>query len=92
MSGSSCQQATALTHAKLLQMWPSLLLGTEDKSTRDQIVPLEEEADRLAQPPSGFGVFLNIKGPELLRNYVSRAAHPARLPNVRGKRLAGPCL
>ncbi|QVQ54591.1 proteasome ATPase [Spiractinospora alimapuensis] len=28
------------------------------KESRDQIVALKEEVDRLAQPPSGFGVFL----------------------------------
>ncbi|MEP7055198.1 MAG: proteasome ATPase, partial [Actinomycetota bacterium] len=30
------------------------------KEARDQIVALKEEVDRLAQPPSGFGVFLRI--------------------------------
>jgi proteasome-associated ATPase len=30
------------------------------REARDQIVALKEEVDRLAQPPSGFGVFLNI--------------------------------
>ncbi|MDX6401870.1 MAG: proteasome-associated ATPase, partial [Gaiellaceae bacterium] len=29
------------------------------KEARDQIVALKEEVDRLAQPPSGFGVFLH---------------------------------
>jgi proteasome-associated ATPase len=29
------------------------------REARDQIVALKEEVDRLAQPPSGFGVFLN---------------------------------
>jgi proteasome-associated ATPase len=29
------------------------------REARDQIVALKEEIDRLAQPPSGFGVFLN---------------------------------
>src|SRR6202022_3863336 len=28
------------------------------RDARDQIVALKEEIDRLAQPPSGFGVFL----------------------------------
>ena len=28
------------------------------KEARDQIVALKEEVDRLAQPPSGFGMFL----------------------------------
>src|SRR5215471_19117450 len=28
------------------------------REARDQIVALKEEVDRLAQPPSGFGVFL----------------------------------
>ena len=30
------------------------------KEARDQIVALKEEVDRLAQPPSGFGVFLRV--------------------------------
>src|SRR6516162_6315653 len=29
------------------------------REARDQIIVLKEEVDRLAQPPSGFGVFLN---------------------------------
>jgi len=32
------------------------------REARDQIVALKEEVDRLAQPPSGFGVFLLIGG------------------------------
>src|SRR5215472_11680131 len=28
------------------------------REARDQIVALKEEVDRLAQPPSGFGIFL----------------------------------
>jgi proteasome-associated ATPase len=31
------------------------------KESRDQIVALKEEVDRLAQPPSGFGVFLSAR-------------------------------
>ncbi|RBQ19101.1 proteasome ATPase [Spongiactinospora rosea] len=31
------------------------------KEARDQIVALKEEVDRLAQPPSGFGVFLSAR-------------------------------
>ncbi|MFB9719871.1 proteasome ATPase [Planobispora longispora] len=31
------------------------------KEARDQIVALKEEVDRLAQPPSGFGVFLEAR-------------------------------
>src|SRR5262249_12641914 len=33
-------------------------LGGTLREARDQIVALKEEVDRLAQPPSGFGVFL----------------------------------
>ena len=33
-------------------------LVTTLKEARDQIVTLKEEVDRLAQPPAGFGVFL----------------------------------
>ena len=36
-------------------------LATTLREARDQIVALKEEADRLAQPPSGFGVFLNAR-------------------------------
>ncbi|MCW2587027.1 MAG: ATPase central domain protein, partial [Frankiales bacterium] len=35
------------------------LVGTL-KEARDQIIALKEEVERLAQPPSGFGVFLGI--------------------------------
>src|SRR3712207_1851132 len=34
------------------------------KEARDQIVALKEEVDRLAQPPSGFGVFLQANDDE----------------------------
>ena len=33
-------------------------LATALREARDQIVALKEEVDRLAQPPSGFGIFL----------------------------------
>src|SRR5262245_63201338 len=33
-------------------------LASTLREARDQIVALKEEVDRLAQPPSGFGVFL----------------------------------
>jgi proteasome-associated ATPase len=33
-------------------------LATTLREARDQIVTLKEEVDRLAQPPSGFGIFL----------------------------------
>ena len=32
------------------------------REARDQIVALKEEVDRLAQPPSGFGIFLDARG------------------------------
>ena len=34
------------------------------REARDQIVALKEEVDRLAQPPSGFGVFLGARRPD----------------------------
>jgi proteasome-associated ATPase len=34
-------------------------LSSTLREARDQIVALKEEVDRLAQPPAGFGVFLN---------------------------------
>ena len=39
-------------------------LVTTLKEARDQIVALKEEVDRLAQPPSGFGVFLHLADDE----------------------------
>ena len=36
------------------------LVGTL-REARDQIVALKEEVDRLAQPPSGFGIFLDAR-------------------------------
>ena len=32
------------------------------REARDQIIALKEEVDRLAQPPSGFGIFLSATG------------------------------
>src|SRR5688500_13354315 len=32
------------------------------REARDQIVALKEEVDRLAQPPTGFGTFLQLNG------------------------------
>ena len=56
------------------------------REARDQIVALKEEVDRLAQPPSGFGVFLNANEDDTcdvppyfldaLANFVD--AHPNR--------------
>jgi proteasome-associated ATPase len=37
-------------------------LGGTLREARDQIVALKEEVDRLAQPPSGFGIFLTATG------------------------------
>jgi proteasome-associated ATPase len=36
-------------------------LASTLREARDQIVALKEEVDRLAQPPSGFGVFLSAR-------------------------------
>ncbi len=36
-------------------------LASTLREARDQIVALKEEVDRLAQPPSGFGVFLAVR-------------------------------
>ena len=38
------------------------------REARDQIVALKEEVDRLAQPPSGFGVFLAARTLERRRS------------------------
>jgi len=37
-------------------------LASTLREARDQIVALKEEVDRLAQPPSGFGIFLSSTG------------------------------
>ena len=49
------------------------------REARDQIVALKEEVDRLAQPPSGFGVFL-----EACRGRHRRRVH--RRPQDAGQR------
>ena len=36
------------------------------REARDQIMTLKEEVDRLAQPPAGFGTFLNINEDETI--------------------------
>jgi proteasome-associated ATPase len=36
-------------------------IATTLREARDQIVALKEEVDRLAQPPSGFGIFLEAR-------------------------------
>ncbi len=36
-------------------------LASTLREARDQIVALKEEVDRLAQPPSGFGIFLSAQ-------------------------------
>ncbi|MFI0422710.1 proteasome ATPase [Spongiactinospora sp. 9N601] len=40
------------------------------KEARDQIVALKEEVDRLAQPPSGFGVFLSAREDDTLEVFT----------------------
>ena len=47
--GAGCRPSTGRTSGS-----PDTL-----REARDQIVALKEEVDRLAQPPSGFGIFLN---------------------------------
>ncbi len=58
------------------------------REARDQIVALKEEVDRLAQPPSGFGVFLNgsddntadvFTGGRKMRVHVSPAVEVEKL-------------
>ena len=39
-------------------------LSTTLREARDQIVTLKEEVDRLAQPPTGFGTFLQLNADE----------------------------
>src|ERR1700735_6093 len=40
------------------------------RDARDQIVALKEEVDRLAQPPSGFGVYLSA-GPDGIADFFT---------------------
>ncbi|RCV51559.1 proteasome ATPase [Marinitenerispora sediminis] len=41
------------------------------KEARDQIVALKEEVDRLAQPPSGFGVFLGSRDDDTIEIFTN---------------------
>ncbi|MBB6172054.1 proteasome-associated ATPase [Nocardiopsis mwathae] len=41
------------------------------KEARDQIVALKEEVDRLAQPPSGFGIFLETRDDETVEIFTN---------------------
>ncbi|PSK98074.1 proteasome-associated ATPase [Murinocardiopsis flavida] len=41
------------------------------KEARDQIVALKEEVDRLAQPPSGFGVFLQARDDDTVEIFTN---------------------
>ena len=53
------------------------------REARDQIVALKEEVDRLAQPPSGFGVFLSANDDDTVRRLHRR-------PQDAGERVARP--
>jgi proteasome-associated ATPase len=63
-------RASRLVEERLAQTEATLsgLTSQNDRLTstlreaRDQIIALKEEVDRLAQPPSGFGVFLESNG------------------------------
>ncbi|GAA3721460.1 proteasome-associated ATPase [Spinactinospora alkalitolerans] len=46
-------------------------LVTTLKEARDQIVALKEEVDRLAQPPSGFGVFLEARDDDTVEIFTN---------------------
>src|SRR5699024_11465824 len=46
-------------------------LVTTLKEAREQIVALKEEVDRLAQPPSGFGVFLGARDDETVEIFTN---------------------
>ena len=50
------------------------------REARDQIIALKEEVDRLAQPPSGFGVFLQA-------NFRRRLRRVHRRPQDAGERV-----
>ena len=53
------------------------------REARDQIVALKEEVDRLAQPPSGFGVFLSACDDDTADVFTGgRKMHVNVSPNV----------
>jgi proteasome-associated ATPase len=56
--GGGASDADARAHVAALTA-TNERLATTLRDARDQIVRLKEEVDRLAQPPSGFGVYLS---------------------------------
>ena len=55
------------------------------REARDQIVALKEEVDRLAQPPRGYGVFLE-RVRRRHRRHLHRRPQAARRRQPRGRR------
>ena len=59
------------------------------KEARGQLVALREEVDRLAQPPSGYGVFLSVHGDDTVDVFTAgRRMRVAVSPAVDGKELS----
>jgi proteasome-associated ATPase len=59
------------------------------KEARGQLVALREEVDRLAQPPSGYGVFLSLHGDDTVDVFTAgRRMRVAVSPAVDAKELA----
>jgi proteasome-associated ATPase len=59
------------------------------KEARSQLVALREEVDRLAQPPSGYGVFLSLHADETVDVFTAgRRMRVAVSPAVDGSELA----
>ncbi len=59
------------------------------KEARGQLVALREEVDRLAQPPSGYGVFLDLHDDDTVDVFTAgRRMRVAVSPAVEGKQLA----
>jgi proteasome-associated ATPase len=61
------------------------------REAREQILALKEEVDRLAQPPSGFGVFLQANEDSTVDVFTGgRKLRVAVSPEVEGEALRGP--
>ncbi|CAN5284533.1 proteasome ATPase [soil metagenome] len=63
-------------------------LSTTLRDAREQLISLKEEVDRLAQPPSGYGVFLSRYDDETVDVFTGgRKLRVSVSPNVEGQTL-----
>jgi proteasome-associated ATPase len=51
------------------------------KDARNQLMALREEVDRLAQPPSGYGVFIDTHEDGTVDVFTARCGSPCRRPS-----------